>query len=80
MYRQGDPGESEFSTARSGGRKAPRPGYRQQTPVTPPLTTGVEYRGAEATETLAEAVESQARLLTGRTLTAPKRKPVRRAQ
>ena len=75
-------GESEFSADRSGGRRSTtsRPGRPQEPTVTPLVAGGLEYRGTIASDTLAQAVESQAHLLS-RPPTAPlPRKPARRAQ
>lgn len=80
MNRDNDPGPSEFSTARSAGRAARRTDSPPTASVTPPIAPGMEYRGTIASESLAEAVESQARLLaTRRPATAPRRRAARRA-
>lgn len=75
--------ESEFSTGRSNGRRDTTDPYREERgalcgnpgpTVTPPATsvggTSRTYRGTIASDTMAEAVESQARLLS-RPPTAP---------
>ena len=81
MSRTNDPGPSEFSTARSAGRTGRSTGALPTATITPPIAPGMEYRGTIATDVLAEAVESQARLLaTRRPTTAPRPRTVRRAE
>lgn len=89
MHHSQDPGESEFSTGRSNGRRDTTVPYRPARdampgnpgPTVTPLSVegGHTYRGTIASDTTAEAVESQARLLPPPTALLPT-KGVRREQ
>lgn len=89
MRNQKDPGESEFSTGRSNGRRDTTGPFRPARdsmpgnpgPTVTPLSVegGHTYRGTIASDTTVEAVEAQARLLPPPT--APlQAKRLRRAQ
>ena len=89
MRHSQDPGESEFSTGRSNGRRNTTDPYRPARgsmpgnpgPTVTPLSVegGHTYRGTIASDTTTEAVESQARLLPPPTAPLPTKR-VRRVQ